>query len=70
MPENQQGQFMAAKVGTRVRLLPFEGEGEEYGIVLGGEADVVTVRLDERYRNVHDDGLREVTPDQIAEVQP
>lgn len=53
--------------GTRVHLLPFEDEGEEYGIVLGGEEDVITVLLDEQYRNEGDDGLREVTPDQIEQ---
>ncbi|MCG7840521.1 MAG: hypothetical protein MIO87_01275 [Methanomassiliicoccales archaeon] len=57
------------KPGTRVTLREWEDEGriepEQKGTVLGG-TDPVMVELDKRFRDgPHDDGLREVSLDQI-----
>lgn len=55
--------------GQRVVLRPFEDNPREVGTVLEVEPGVVTVELDEEYRSsdpgYFDDGLREVTPEQI-----
>jgi hypothetical protein len=59
--------------GTRVKLKADEQEGwpEQYGTSLGreGDSDVWMVSLDEEYRDkackFYDDGLREVTVDQL-----
>lgn len=61
---------MKFKQGDKVRLIPNHDEGwvEEFGTVLQGETSngVVTVELDGDYRNSEsDDGLREVTPEQL-----
>jgi hypothetical protein len=57
--------------GQKVRLKPNKSEGftEEFGIIDSIDKSVVTVTVDKKYRDgPEDDGLREVTLDQI-EVQ-
>lgn len=63
--------------GQRVRLKPNHEEGwpEEFGEVCGGEeldwGNSYIVQVDEYYRNVDgdgDDGLREVTEDQMEPI--
>jgi hypothetical protein len=60
--------------GQRVRLVPFEGNPEEFGKVLSVEfcswGVSYIVRLDRQYRErgLEDDGLREVTEGQLRAV--
>lgn len=50
----------------RVRLLSFEDQPTEEGIILGGGKNQWVVQLDEEFYNEEeDDGLREVTDDQL-----
>lgn len=51
--------------GTRVRLLPFEDEPEQFGTVLGEpENGMYVVQIDPPLED-GDDGLREVSEDQM-----
>lgn len=53
----------------RVRLLPFEAQPAQLGIILGGSKDPWIVQLDDQYYDAKDDdGLREVTDDQLEIV--
>lgn len=59
--------------GDRVKLAPFEGEPEQKGTVLEeSEKGVITVQLDKQFYNLldGDDGLREVSRDQIVACVP
>jgi hypothetical protein len=54
------------KVGERVKLLPFEEQPEETGKVLESEGmGLYIVQIDTQFRDVGDDGLREVNEDQL-----
>jgi hypothetical protein len=64
--EEPEGRFAT---DSRVRLLANDEEGwpEEFGVVLSHDGDAgYMVAVDEQYRDgPHDDGLREVTEDQM-----
>ena len=65
MPQANPQKFYA---GQRVKLLAFDPDGqvEEFGVVEEWcGIDLYTVRVDHRFRGVRDDGLREVTDDQL-----
>lgn len=65
---------MNINVGDRVTLKADDDEGweEEHGVVLevqerSSGTPIITVEIDEAERHdIHDDGLREVTPDQLG----
>lgn len=61
------------KIGDRVRLKPFEGEQpEEFGQLIEKGRYCWTVIIEKKYRDRRypDDGLREVTPDQVEWSAP
>jgi hypothetical protein len=62
------------KAGDRVKLKanPQEGWEEEFGVILGIEANgTIMVEVDNEYRTECDaDGLREVTEDQLELYGP
>lgn len=66
--EQSKGQMKIAE-GDRVVLKPFEGEPEQAGEVLEvAKNGTITVQLDE-YDDEDDDGLRDVTSDQVKSVE-
>lgn len=57
------------EIGTRVRLIPTEEAGEEFGVYNGWDRKSAYVTLDIEYRmsrkDFYDDGLREVSFDEM-----
>lgn len=71
MRENLDARSLARWVGNRVRLKPNAAEGwnEEFGYYRGSSGNgCCLVEVDERYRDAGDDGVREVTFEQVEKI--
>ena len=52
----------------KVKLRPFEGEPLQYGTVVSYDGKFIVVELDRDGLESDDDGIRELTLDQILEI--
>jgi hypothetical protein len=68
LPKSKPVHALHLKEGELVWLKPFEGEPRQQAKLLqdvNPGDDVVMVEITKEYRDKHDDGLRELDPDQI-----